>query len=95
MALNEPERDEIGLSKTKGDARRPGSTTEPSRPVGVRRAAVLAVRAGVEDVGGRQLGRAPRANQGTARWFRSDGLSLWDLAQRIHSEEDEESEDEA
>ncbi|MFL4907048.1 AIPR family protein [Streptomyces sp. MMS24-I2-30] len=31
----------------------------------------------------------PVANQGTVRWFRSDGLSLWDLAQRIHSEEAE------
>ncbi|MEV7461435.1 AIPR family protein [Streptomyces rubiginosohelvolus] len=32
----------------------------------------------------------PVANQGTARWFQSDGLSLWDLAQRIHSEEAED-----
>ncbi|MHB9859334.1 AIPR family protein [Streptomyces sp. YIM S03343] len=37
----------------------------------------------------------PVSNQGTARWLRSDGLSLWDLAQRIHSEEGEEGEDEA
>ncbi|MDL5201280.1 hypothetical protein [Streptomyces sp. ALI-76-A] len=29
----------------------------------------------------------PVANQGTARWFQSDGLSLWNLAQRIHGEE--------
>ncbi|MFI0729769.1 AIPR family protein [Streptomyces sp. NPDC021225] len=36
----------------------------------------------------------PVANQGTARWFLADGRSLWDLAQRIHSEEDEEGEDE-
>ncbi|WP_431999519.1 AIPR family protein [Streptomyces sioyaensis] len=32
----------------------------------------------------------PVANQGTARWYQSDGLSLWDLAQRIHSEEAED-----
>lgn len=38
----------------------------------------------------------PVSNQGTARWFRSDGLSLWDLAQRIHNDEAEaDSEDEA
>ncbi|MFB7739483.1 hypothetical protein ACFC08_35065 [Streptomyces sp. NPDC056112] len=37
----------------------------------------------------------PVANQGTARWFLAGGRSLWDLAQRIHSEEDEEGEDEA
>ncbi|MFE9172792.1 AIPR family protein [Streptomyces kebangsaanensis] len=32
----------------------------------------------------------PVANQGTARWFRSDDRSLWDLAQRIHGEEGED-----
>jgi hypothetical protein len=32
----------------------------------------------------------PVSNQGTAHWFQSDGRSLWNLAQRIHSEEDEE-----
>ncbi|WP_428934484.1 AIPR family protein [Streptomyces sp. ACT015] len=32
----------------------------------------------------------PVANQGTARWFTSDDLSLWNLVQRIHSEEAEE-----
>jgi hypothetical protein len=35
-------------------------------------------------------GDRPVANQGTARWFQSDDLSLWDLAQRIHSEEAED-----
>jgi hypothetical protein len=37
----------------------------------------------------------PVSNQGTARWIRADSRSLWDLAQRIHSEEGEEGEDEA
>ncbi|MFI1886897.1 AIPR family protein [Streptomyces jumonjinensis] len=37
----------------------------------------------------------PVANQGTARWFLTDGHNLWDLAQRIHSEMDEEGEDES
>ncbi|MFJ2113401.1 AIPR family protein [Streptomyces sp. NPDC087850] len=37
----------------------------------------------------------PVSNQGTARWFVADGSSLWDLARRIHSEEDEEGEDQA
>ncbi|MEU8567578.1 AIPR family protein [Streptomyces pathocidini] len=32
----------------------------------------------------------PVSNQGTARWFQSDGLSLWNLAERIHSEEAED-----
>ncbi|MFI6285518.1 AIPR family protein [Streptomyces sp. NPDC051018] len=35
----------------------------------------------------------PVANQGTARWFPAEGRSLWNLAQRIHSEEDEDGED--
>ncbi|MGQ4517119.1 AIPR family protein [Streptomyces sp. DW26H14] len=35
-------------------------------------------------------GDRPVANQGTARWFQAEGLSLWDLAQRIHNEEDED-----
>jgi hypothetical protein len=32
----------------------------------------------------------PVSNQGTARWYQSDGLSLWDLAQRIHGEDAED-----
>ncbi|MFE2043776.1 AIPR family protein [Streptomyces sp. NPDC059477] len=35
----------------------------------------------------------PVANQGTVRWFQLDGLSLWDLAKRIYSEEDEAEDD--
>ncbi|WP_329584623.1 AIPR family protein [Kitasatospora sp. NBC_01250] len=41
----------------------------------------------------------PVSNQGTARWCVADGRSLWDMAQAIHSEEndgtDEDGEDEA
>ncbi|MFD8550489.1 AIPR family protein [Streptomyces fradiae] len=32
----------------------------------------------------------PVSNQGTARWFVTDGRSLWDLAQRIHNEDGED-----
>ncbi|WP_330176080.1 AIPR family protein [Streptomyces sp. NBC_01498] len=35
----------------------------------------------------------PVANQGTARWFPSEDLSLWNLAQRIHKEEAEGEDD--
>ncbi|MFD8246699.1 hypothetical protein [Nocardia sp. NPDC059691] len=37
----------------------------------------------------------PVANQGTMRWLLGDGRSLWDLAQLIHSEEDEPGDDES
>ncbi|WP_433729607.1 AIPR family protein [Nocardia sp. CA-129566] len=37
----------------------------------------------------------PVANQGTMRWLLPDGRSLWDLAQLIHSEEDEPGDDES
>ncbi|MFF0225940.1 hypothetical protein [Streptomyces sp. NPDC004629] len=32
----------------------------------------------------------PVTGQWTAHWFLADGRSLWDLAQRIHSEEGED-----
>ncbi|MFD6400262.1 AIPR family protein [Nocardia sp. NPDC060249] len=35
----------------------------------------------------------PVANQGTMRWLLADDQSLWDLAQRIHNEDDEETSD--